>query len=56
MKIPNYDNYNNKQSKRALNDILNKDHRTLICGRSGCGKTNSVMHMLRKPMLYYDKI
>lgn len=31
MKIPNYDNDNNKQGKRALNNILNEDFRMLIC-------------------------
>ena len=25
-------------------------------GQSGCGKTNTVMHILRKPLVYYDKI
>ena len=28
----------------------------LVCGQSGYGKTNTVMHMLRKPLVYYDKI
>lgn len=31
MKIPNNDNDNNKQGKRALNNILNEDFRMLIC-------------------------
>ena len=30
--------------------------RMLICGKSGCGKTNTVLHMLIKPLIYYDKI
>ena len=30
--------------------------RMLICGNSGCGKTNLLYHMLIKPMLHYDKI
>ena len=29
--------------------------RMLICGNSGCGKTNLLYHMLIKPMLHYDK-
>ena len=30
--------------------------RMLVCGKSGCGKTNTVLHMLIKPLIYYDKI
>ena len=30
--------------------------RMLICGKSGCGKTNTVLHMLIKLLFYYDKI
>jgi len=28
----------------------------LITGQSKCGKTNTLMHMLRTPLAYYDKI
>ena len=28
----------------------------LISGQSNCGKTNTLMHMLRMPMLYFEKI
>ena len=28
----------------------------LICGKTGCGKTNTVLHMLINPLIYYDKI
>ena len=28
----------------------------MIGGESGCGKTNVLMHTLRKPLVYYDKI
>lgn len=56
MKIPNNDNDNNKQGKRALNNILNEDFRMLICRQWRCRKKNTVMYMLRKPMVYYDKI
>lgn len=55
MRIPNYDSYK-KQPKRRLNNFINEDYRMLICGRSGCGKTNTLIHMLRKPLVYYDKI
>ena len=30
--------------------------RILICGKSGCGKTSTVLQMLIKPLIYYDKI
>ena len=30
--------------------------RMLICGKSGCGKTNTVLHMLIKLLFYHDKI
>ena len=30
--------------------------RMLICGKTGCWKTNTVLHMLIKPLIYYDKI
>lgn len=28
----------------------------LVSGQSGSGKTNTVIHMLRKPLVYYDKV
>ena len=28
----------------------------LVCGPSGSGKTNALVHMLLKPLIYYDKI
>ena len=28
----------------------------LIAGQTHCGKTNTLMHMIRKPLIYYDKI
>ena len=55
MKIPNYDKKQNITS-RKLNDIFDEDFRLLIAGESGCGKTNTLMHILRKPLVYYDKI
>ena len=30
--------------------------RMLICGGSGCGKTNMLYHMLMQPLLYYDQL
>ena len=28
----------------------------LIAGQTRCGKTNTSMHMIRKPLMYYDTI
>ena len=53
MKIPNYDR--NKQ-ETPKNSFFDEDFRLLIAGESGCGKTNTLMHILRKPLAYYDKI
>ena len=53
MKIPNYDK--NKQ-ETPKNSFFDDDFRLLIAGESGCGKTNTLMHILRKPLAYYDKI
>ena len=55
MKIPNYDRKTKENSKK-LNNIFDEDFRLLIAGESGCGKTNTLMHILRKPLVYYDKI
>ena len=55
MKIPNYDTKSPTQG-RSLCKFLDEDFRLLISGQSGCGKTNTVMHILRKPLVYYDKI
>ena len=33
-----------------------KSFRMLICGPSGSGKTNALVHMLLKPLIYYDKV
>ena len=55
MKIPNYDG-KTKETSKKLNNIFDEDFRLLIAGESGCGKTNTLMHILRKPLAYYDKI
>ena len=41
---------------RSLCDFLDEDFRMLISGQTRCGKTDTVMHILRKPLVYYDKI
>ena len=51
MKIPNYDKKQNNFSSKKL-----KDFHLLIAGQTKCGKTNTLMHILRKPLVYYDKI
>ena len=56
MKIPNYDIKQNNSSSRRLNNIFDEDFRLLIAGQTRCGKTNVLMHILRKPLVYYDKI
>ena len=60
MNIPNYDAIfkNKKKFKQARDCEFMPDDifRMLICGNSGCGKTNLLYHMLIKPMLHYDKI
>ena len=58
MEIPNYDfnedeNTNFKQLEKYMPD---KPFRMLICGNSGCGKTNLLYHMIMKPLLYYDQV
>ena len=58
MEIPNYDE-NNKGDKRfkQLYPFMPSDtFRMLICGNSGSGKTNLLLHMLIEPLLYYDEI
>ena len=56
VKIPNYDTHSNEKPKRRYNDYLDEDYRMLVAGASGSGKTNTVMHMLREPLVYYDKV
>ena len=56
MKIPNYDLNTKNSSSKRLNDIFDEDFRLLIAGQTRCGKTNTLMHILRKPLVYYEKI
>ena len=47
----------NPDTKRRLNNLgLDEDFRMLIAGQSGCGKTNTLMHLLRTLLVFYDKI
>ena len=56
MKIPNYDGKTNKLPSKKLNDIFHEDFRLLIAGQTRCGKTNTLMHILRQPLVCYDEI
>ena len=57
MKIPNYDKKETSNNFKQLYDYMpDRCIRMLICGKSGCRKTNTVLHMLIKPLIYYDKI
>ena len=37
-------------------DFLDEEYRMLIAGPSGSGKTNTLMYMLREPLVIYDEI
>ena len=54
MKIPNYDS-ELVADKTKHKSLLGNDFRMLVCGSSGCGKTNTLMHIIRKPLWYYDQ-
>ena len=59
MLIPNYDNLIIKKKKNFVqlhNYMPSKSFRMLIWGPSGSGKTNALVHMLLKPLIYYDKV
>ena len=59
MLIPNYDNLINKKKKnfeQLYNYMPSKGFRMLICRPSGSGKTNTLVHMLLKPLIHYDKV
>ena len=58
MEIPNYDSddYTNKKYKQLFPFMPPDTFWMLICGNSGCGKTNLLYHILTKPLLYYDEI
>ena len=56
MEIPNYDVDNkNKKFKQRYPFMPNDTFRILICGNSGSGKTNLLLHMLLS-LLCYDEI
>ena len=57
MEIPNYDNKKKVNTFKTTNDFMPQQiFRLLLVGNSGSGKTNLLLHILRKPLIYYDKI
>ena len=56
MRIPNYDSNTTDNKRISLNNFLHEEYRILVCGNSGCGKTSTIMYMIRKPLDHYDKI
>ena len=56
MEIPNYDvDIKNKKFKQRYSFMANDTFRMLVCGNSGSGKTNLLLHMLLS-LLCYDEI
>ena len=58
MEIPNYDveGYEDTNFTQLYPYMPDRCFRMLICGPSGGGKTNLLLHMIRKPLLFNDKI
>ena len=57
MEIPNYDDDTKNKNFKQLYSFMPKDtFCMLICGTSGSGKTNLLLHILIKPLIYYDNI
>ena len=57
MDIPNYDTSDAENNYNKLCPFMPSDtFRMLICGNTGCGKTNFLYHILMKPLIYYDDI
>ena len=46
MRIPNYDS-ELVVDKTKHKSLLGDDFRMLVCGSSGCGKTNTLMHIIK---------
>ena len=55
MKIPNYDS-ELVADKTKHKSLLGDYFRMLVCGSSGCGKTNTFIHIIKKLLCYYDQI
>ena len=50
MKIPNYDS-ELVADKTKHKSLLGSDFRMLVCGSSGCAKTSTLMHIIKKSLL-----
>ena len=52
MEIPNYDKKETTNNFKQLYDYMpDRCFRMVICGKSGCGKTNTVLHIIIKSLL-----
>lgn len=57
MKLLNYDLPEKETDYQRLYEFMPSDtFRMLICGGSGSGKTNLLMNMLCRPLIYYDQL
>ena len=57
IEIPVYDKKTTTNNFKQLYDYMpDRSFKMLFCGKFGCGKTNTVLHMLIKPFIYYDKL
>ena len=59
VKIPKLNTHSSSVTrKRRVSgvDFLDEEYRMLIAGPSGSGKTNTLMYMLREPLVIYDQI
>ena len=58
MEIPNYDVEGDKDSNftQLYPYMPDRCFRMLICAPSGSGKTNLLLHMISKPLIFFDKI
>ena len=58
MDIPNYDSGDKLDNgfTQLHKYMPNNTFRMLIAGNSGSGKTNTLMHILQAPLVYYDQI
>ena len=55
-KLTTHSSNANRKRKVPGVDFLDEEYRMLIAGPSGSGKTNTLMFMLREPLVVYDQI